>query len=355
VDDIVTLVLPLRNRDSWRIERLVGSLRSHGADPRVLIIDYGSDRPFAKQYEEIAAELGLEYERMEAEGTPWNKCRAINRGARLANSGFVCTADIDVYFKTDPIRYCKERWSEREMFHIRSFWLPRGGGEDRAVEAGEGTPGMFQFVDRTAYEESGGYDERIVYWGMEDLDWPMRLETLGYKMLWLPEPHRIFHQWHQPSESGRLRPDMASYQTMRYCIENLMVPVIRQDWGKPISRDDRPILAMMGSRTPEVVRVGKNALMHYGNLGIILDTKGADHFIKLDLGPRLVKRPLSRFSGIAKTLLRPITAAVSLDCDEKTNRNFDYLYAMLPALSANGLADYFISSDLSEVFLYWSR
>lgn len=352
--DLVTLIIPIRDRDAWRIEKLVTSLRSHGADPRVIVVDYGSSSQYAKEYQTVAFRLGLEYERMETGGWPWNKCHAINRGVRLAESKYVCTVDVDIFFTSNPLEYCLEYAGDKKMFHIEPFWLGKNGDWEKAVFMGRGAPGVFQFIPRCAFDEAGGYDERIVYWGLEDLDWPRRLKELGYEQVWLPEKYKIYHQWHRVSESGNLRPITASYNTMRYCIENRLHPVILQEWGRGIGVFDRPILKLMSSDTPDVVRIGKNALMHYGNLDIVLGTKDKEKFVKLELGPRLVRRPLSCFSNVFKTILRPVTALASLDCDEKANRNFDYFYAMLPVLLANGdLADYFISKDMSEVFLYW--
>ena len=331
------------------------SLRNNRGDPRIIVVDYGSSAHYAKEYIQIAFSLGIEYERMETEGRPWNKCHAINRGARMSESTNICTADVYVFFVSNPLGFSIENASKKKIVHIDTYCLNEKGNIDKAIPAGRGNPGGFQFVGKKAFTESGGYDERIVYWGLEDLDWPERLLKLGYEQVWLPEPHRLYHQWHAVSEYGKLRPSIASFNTMGYCIENRMKPVLSQDWGKSVGAIDRPILKLMSSNTPDLVRVRKNALMHYGNLDILLDTKGSDKFVKVELGPRLVKRPLSRFSGAAKAILRPMTALAGLDCDDKTNRNFDYFYAMLPALVQNGLADYFISRDMSEVFLYWER
>jgi hypothetical protein len=355
MNDSITLIVTIRDREAWRIEKLVGSLRLHGGEARAIVVDYGSEKPYAEQYAAVCRSIGIEYERMETEGRPWNKCLAINRGVRLARGEYVCTADVDIFFTSDPLTYCVEHYDEKKMFHIDTYWLGKGGDIGAATPAGRGNPGGFQFIGKNAFEESGGYDERIVFWGLEDLDWPRRLGQLGYEQVWLPERYRIYHQWHSSSGGGARRPAIASFDTMSYCIENRINPVLSQDWGKAAGLSDRPILSMIESRTPDIVRISKNALMHYGNIDILLDTRGWGRFVKLELGARLVKRPLSRFAGVAKSIMRPITAVAGLDCDEKTNRNFDYFYAMLPVLLENGLEDYFIVKDLSEVFLYWAR
>jgi hypothetical protein len=332
---------------------LVGSLRLNGGDPRIILVDYGSKKIYSDKYVEITRALGIDYEKMHAEGWPWNKCHAINRGAKLAEGNYVSTVDVDVFFTSDPFGFCLKQETKKKMFHINSYWMREKGDERTAIPAGHGTPGMFQFIETKAFQESGGYDERIVYWGLEDLDWPARLLACGYEQVWLPEPHRIYHQWHRPSESGKLRPETASFNTMRYCFENRINPVLKQEWGKSLGLADRPILSLLKKAKPVEVPLATNAFMRIESLQILLDSRKSGGFVKLGLGPRLVKRPLSRFARAAKSMLRPISASVGLDCREKTNCNFDYFYAMLPALIENGLRDYFLSKDLSEVYLLW--
>lgn len=353
MNDTVTLIIPIRDRDAWRIEKLVGSLRAQGADPCVVVVDYGSTKAYAGQYGALCRSMGLEYERMETEGLPWNKCHAINRGVRIAQTEYICTVDVDVYFVSDPISVCISDPRGKAAFHVNAFWLDRDGNERKAKPAGLGGPGGFQFVTKRAFEQAGGYDERIVYWGQEDNDWSERLKALGYEMVWLPEPHRVYHQWHESCSSGWYRPVTASYDTLRYCLENMVNPIIKQDWGRAIGASDRPIMDLIEHHQPSVIRFGPNELSKYFHVARLVETKRIGSFIRLDFGNRLIKRPLSAVSDIVKSMLRPVTALVGLDCTKKINDNFDFFYSCLPALKANGLRDFFITADASSVFLFW--
>lgn len=349
-----TLLVTIRNRDARRFEQLAGSIRRNGGRPRIILVDYGSEEAFSGRYAEVASANGIEYVKMWTQGWPWNKCRAINHGVRLADTEFVCTSDVDMLYVTDPFSCCLDRNEPRTMFHIDTYWLDPDGRMDRARPAGRGNPGGFQFVARKAFEESGGYDERMVYWGMEDLDWPERLQALGYRQEWLPEPHKIYHQWHPRSEVGHRRPETASFNTMAACVGNRLQPVLRQDWGRGVNQEDRPILVRMKSgRLDYNVSLASNALMHYDNISRIAETRRPGAFVRLDLGSRAIRRPFSALSRATKALLRPAAALTGLSCIDKLNCNFDYLHAMLPALLGNGLADYYIVSDVSEAYLLW--
>jgi hypothetical protein len=240
------------------------------------------------------------------------------------------------------------------MFHVPCFWLGPEGAEARAVEAGKGSPGGFQLVERAAFESAGGYDERIVYWGIEDLDWPERLRRLGYVQKWLPEPHRIYHQWHRPSEFGALRPATASYNSVTFGVENRLKPVLEQAWGRALARSDRPILDLIDTGSAvRGIEVPVNSIMHGEFIDRILETRGEGSFVRLDLGPRLIQRPLSRFSSAAKAILRPLAALTSNSVVDKVNANIDYLYCYLPVLEEQGLRDYYIDDDFSRVYLLW--
>jgi hypothetical protein len=356
MQEAATLIVTIRNRDAIRFTRLVESIRQHGDPPRVILVDYGSSEDYSRHYRDAVHSLGsgVEYEKLWTEGWPWNKCRAINHGVRLARTEYISTSDVDMLYSTDPFAFCLEQNNKRSMFHIDTYWLAADGGIETARPAGHGNPGGFQFIAREAFIETGGYDERMVYWGLEDLDWPARLEKLGYRQVWLPEPHRIYHQWHKPAEGGSLRPETASFDTMRCCLENLSKPLLAQDWGMGVERSDRPILSLLEDGAPAAeIEFSINDLMHYGNLELLLDTRKQGAFVKLRLGPRRIRRPLVSLSKAAKTMLRPITAMVGLTCVDKLNCSFDYLYALLPVLRESGLMDYYLTKDLSEAYLYW--
>jgi hypothetical protein len=351
--DVVTFVIIVRDREACRVQDVVDSVRENGADPSFIVIDYGSTKVFASQYVALCACVGLRYERVLTQGQPWNRSHAINCGARLAGTKFVVASDVDMLYTSNPIKYCLDHFSGKKMYHIDTYWLPKDGNRTRARFAGHGTPGPFQFISRTAFDESGGYDERIKYWGQEDLDWTSRLRALGYEQEWLPEPHRLYHQWHNHSGNGFLRPETASFDTMSYCLENRMNPILMQDWGKATTSSDRPILACIEKSKPIVVRIARNEFEHYENLDLLVGTREHGGFVKLELDNRVGHMPMSRFSKGMKSIFNPFVKRIGLECTEKLNTNIDYLFSMLPTLTANGLLDYFISTDMSTVYLFW--
>ena len=96
--DKITVIITIRNREASRIESCVNSIRKGGANPTFHIVDYGSDENYAAQYKDVCQKLEIQYTHMYSEGLPWNKCRAINYGARVATTPFIVTSDVDMIY-----------------------------------------------------------------------------------------------------------------------------------------------------------------------------------------------------------------------------------------------------------------
>ncbi len=353
--ELVTFAIIIRDRESSRVRNVVDSVRANGADPSFIVIDYGSNDDFASQYRAVCDSEGLAYERMHTQGLPWSRSHALNRGARLATTKFVVTSDVDMLYPTNPIAYCLENYSPKTMYHVDAYPIPRSGDRKKARFNGKNS-GPFQFIEVRAFQESGGYDERIKYWGQEERDWVARLQALGYRQKWLPEPHRIYHQWHPISESGGRRPVTADYSTLERCAANALNPTLDQDWGRGVDRNDRPILDSVEKEKPLLVDLAPNELGGFEGVERLCRSSTEAAFVRLALGTRWVQRPLSAIADPVAAMLRPVTALAGLSCSYKTNKNFDYFYAMLPALlNRHKLMDYFITADMNSVFLLWGK
>lgn len=351
MQDKITVIITIRNRDMYRIENQVASIRKTGANPLFHIVDYGSNETYAKEYAALCNKLNLEYTHMYAEGLPWNKCRALNYGAKTADTPFIVTSDADMVYEGNPFQYCIDKYKDKTMYHMETYWLPKNGDKKKAGYAGHGNSGGFQFIAKSAFEEIGGYDERIVYWGPEDLDFPDRLKRIGYTQEWLPNTFKLYHQWHPVSEMNCKRPQTATSNTLKYVWENKLNPVIKQDWGKILTEKDRPILKEIRGDTPKTIYLEKSILDFWKSAETVLDTQKYG-FVKLELGNRVDNNFLSHIKTAMKILLKPDSSFSAIR--STININFDILYEILPVLLANGLCDYYISDDISCVYLLWS-
>lgn len=158
-----------------------------------------------------------------AEG-PFNRSAAINRAARLADvdghweSGIVI--DSDVLLKQSQVQAAidtatetgKVTWAHRRWRGIREDWTKRivadrqdyfGPECDRSdvdifVERTNPISWSCCFViPRAVFDDAGGFDERFVGWGFEDLAWQSLVVGLyGYQRI----DGDVLHLWHPRSE-----------------------------------------------------------------------------------------------------------------------------------------------------------
>ncbi len=349
--DKITVIITIRNREAKRIENQVESIRMNGADPSFHIVDYGSDAEFAASYETICNKLNLRYTHLFTEGLPWNKCRAINYGVYKAETPFIVTSDVDMIYEDNPFQWCLDNYQEKSMYHIKTYWLPKNGNKLKASFAGYGNPGGFQFISKEAFFESGGYDERIEFWGHEDFDWPGRLQKLGYKQVWLPDSFKLFHTWHTKSLENIHRPLVAEYNTGLYCFQNLLNPIITNKKVNFDAPNNRPILKKIDTISPVAIELEAMRSINYYYLESIAKTINEKKFIKISFSQRIIQHKFPRIRLFFQRVCNKFSKITGCRCIPDYNHNFDIVYNLLTTLQQNGLIDYYISKDLSCIFL----
>ena len=350
----ITVIITIRNRESSRIENQVNSIRKYGANPTIHVVDYGSDENYKNQYEKLCAKLNIKFTHMYAEGLPWNKCRAINYGVRQATTPFIVTSDVDMIYTSNPFQWCLDNFEEKCIYHIPTYWLPKSANFKKAQAAGIGNSGGFVFSHIQAFIDTNGYDERFVYWGKEDADFPIRLRTLGYKQIWLPETeHKLYHQWHPTLKDTVYRPTTAFHNSFRFNFENLITPKINQNYGENLELKDRPILNYINKKNifPEEYVFHKNKVHCDDNAKDFISFIKSNSFIKLDLSNRNMKKN-KQSSYFMKKVFNHLLKKFGYTVTYYTNTNFDFLYEVLPILLKKKLIDdYYISNDLKYIYL----
>ena len=348
----VTIIITIRNRDVSRIENQVNSIRKYGANPTIHIIDYGSDEVFKNQYEVISNKLGIQYTHMFAEGLPWNKCRAINYGVKNATTPFIVTSDVDMIYTSNPFQWCIDNYEEKTIYHIPTFWLPKNGKISKSLAAGIGNSGGFLFSKREDILNVNGYDERIVYWGVEDLDFPRRLVSQGYKQVWLPDEHKLYHQWHKTESNSHNRPSTASINSFKYSLDNYISPILSSEIGLPLTQNERPILSKIKNHSPFELHFNINEFTKWGADKKLIDAISQHNFVKVTISERLKTRPLDFFRTQMKSILKPFVALTGNKVISNINENFDYLYESIQTLVTYKLiVDFYISKDTSTIYL----
>ena len=208
------------------------------------------------------------------------------------------------------------------------------------------------------YEKLGAYDEKIKYWGLEDLDWSFRLKRIGEEPVWLPDEYKMFHQWHPQAESGHLRPDTARFDTLSCYYQNAFEPNLGANWGKILNDEDRPILNLVSNNElcseikPEIVQFSIKKFDDCFASQKMMDTIKENKFVKLEISSRIKEKCKTPFASFIRKAFKIFAIATGQVIGAEINYNFDYFYAsLLPVLQKNGLKDFYISEDLENIYI----
>lgn len=221
---VLSIVICFRD---WGLDRLATAVRAHlrnaSAVPlEVVVSDFGSQQP--QEVVDVVLPLGARVVRTET-SAPWSRSACLNAGVAMARGAFVVTTDADIVFSPGCYRevtrllaiqpdalyliQCRDLSKRHCAESIDSLLAadPQSDGWWHELDSSSTIRprwgmGGFAAFSRTKFVELNGYDERMQIWGGEDNDLATRFRRSGYPLRWLSsETTRIYHIWHEPSQS----------------------------------------------------------------------------------------------------------------------------------------------------------
>ncbi len=251
----LTVVLGFRDRELERLRRCLESLAAQSfRDFRVHVVDYGSTavqaRPLIEQYD------FCRYICTDTRGRPWNRSHCLNIGARLVETPYVMTTDVDMVFPVHFIDVVAEFAAANRVLYCHPYFLPKGFSDWQhlneyagKVEAGNRNAlGGCQVLSTEIFHQIRGFDEFYRYWGAEDRDLNYRFKALGLEEVWLNDQIYFFHQWH-PAANHTTRgfiPDGVWNRIVLHA-QRHRSEVVRnnENWGQILTTAERPVLAFI--------------------------------------------------------------------------------------------------------------
>jgi glycosyltransferase involved in cell wall biosynthesis len=195
-DIYFSIVIPARN-EAANVRQCIESVLANNPDIgfEVVFADSSTDRTA-----DIVKSLGVRV----LEQVPGTISAVRNTGARAVTRGSVLVfMDGDMQVPSDWLDLAKA-WFDggfkgalgfTESAPANAGWIAKTWGDrihqklDKVVDAGY-LPGRNLFVNRSVYDEIGGFDEALVT--NEDKDFSIRVRKAGYKVISIPET-RLFH------------------------------------------------------------------------------------------------------------------------------------------------------------------
>jgi predicted glycosyltransferase involved in capsule biosynthesis/capsule polysaccharide modification protein KpsS len=232
----------------WVLDRLEHLRRDQAAAPQTVVVDFGSQPPFAAAIEEACARFGLTYVPVD-DRELFSLAKARNAGFRAASAPFVLFSDIDFVFRSDDFlrleRLIGALELERRIDQIVDFpayHLSEAGTErwraaedrDAALErlafraVYEQNGGDFEFiapysnvflVSAVFFEIVGGYDEAFRGHGSEDFEFLTRaaIHARYYRL-----PDHVEESCYSPARLDFFKPK--AYRGYRRLLEAMCFP-----------------------------------------------------------------------------------------------------------------------------------
>lgn len=202
---MITLVLTNRDRDLRIVQKCLKSLSlQSNKEFKVFLIDYGSEEDYIAKLKELIQEFTfVELIICPVKGQLWNKSRAINIILRKTISPYFLVGDIDLMFHPDFIQIAKELANPNEVHYFQYGFLSlKESLKEKEFDAFEvDFKGSNEVTGTTLFptellKSVNGYDEFYHGWGAEDTDIHLRLQHIGFSIIFNDAKILLKHQWH---------------------------------------------------------------------------------------------------------------------------------------------------------------
>jgi len=345
----LTVVIPFRNREPERVVNAWRSVKAHTSLAcKCIVSDLGSRPEILAALKTAALEEDFLLLENQGQGLPFNKARAVNIGAKAAETELVCVLDADMRLFDGVLDYIAGKIKVDEVYYLENRW-PNTAKADPKRSRIALSYGVFQVLHRVWFERLCGFNEAIEFWGDEDNDWARRLRDHGVKQIILgAKDFYMTHVWHVSENQPSHRPKTAEWHTLELELRSALTGMGTQGWGKQISFEDRPILAKMKQpKTAHVIDLtGWPLVDHFVEVDKLVREHGFVHF---RFGPRIRTRKLSRFNRI-QSLVAPLLDPFSLEVEPVVNGNLE-TFLVACKVWKDILKDRYLSDDFSEAWI----
>lgn len=246
---MITLVITNRNRDLYIVENCLESLNNQTKKEFELhFVDYGSDSDYLIGLKHLV----LSYPKIHlilcpVNGQLWNKSRAINIVLKQTNNPYFLVGDVDLIFHPQFISTAYELMKSQDIYYFKYGFLSQQESlKDKSFEEYKiSFDGSIDVAGTTLFptkqlKEINGYDEFYHGWGAEDVDIHMRINNLGYNVIYYDSSVLVKHQWHPKQYRSKTskQPFHIGLEIMNHAYMNLskrtkrIVANQNQSWGK---------------------------------------------------------------------------------------------------------------------------
>ncbi len=220
---VFSVVVPIRNRHGAMLKNCLRSIELQTLQPlELIIVDYGST---LENHEKLAQVLpDCTFYRYETD-EPWSLAIARNIGLRRARAKHACVLDADLIMEPRVLEWSLKIHMDFPTCYVNTrvillnpsamnpatLELPRDFGLLQSADLSTRSEGWggFTSAPTTWWCRCHGFDERMVWWGWEDVDMWKRAARAGFgrNHLCITEyPNiEIYHQFHINAQVEAIR------------------------------------------------------------------------------------------------------------------------------------------------------
>jgi|GEM_PF-4662152 len=207
---MISVLFGYRDRDPERLQACLLSLAAQVAAPafEVVVVDFGSSEPYKTEVENLVVHFNglVKYYYAPLQDQFWNRSQALNLAAAKATGSWLVFGDIDLIYAPNFLQYIAGHCQVGTKYNYRCRYLPEGVLETNytvLAQTQQAAPlsadsGLGLSVLATEdFAKTGGYDERFMIWGVEDVALQYRAEHAGLAHAWInPDALVTYHIWH---------------------------------------------------------------------------------------------------------------------------------------------------------------
>jgi GT2 family glycosyltransferase len=220
---IISMVVPVRNRHGPMIKNCLRSVELQTLEPlELIIVDYGSTWENHEKLLRVLPDCTVYYYDTDE---PWSLATARNIGLRRAHADHSCVLDADLIMEPSVLKWTLKIHMDFPTCYVttkvilldpsainpytlelpRDFTLLQSAGASRRAEGWGG----FISAPTAWWHECRGFDERMKWWGWEDVDMWKRAARAGLgrnHLCFMEEPDiEIYHQYHTNIQIAAIR------------------------------------------------------------------------------------------------------------------------------------------------------
>lgn len=276
----VSVVVPHGGRERLPLlTAMLAGVRQCRHVGEVIVVELGAE-PLAREIAERWADVYL-FSRLAG---PFERARALNLGAAVAEHPFVLWCDNDLLLPPDFLARALREMDRRNLDYLVPHaidYLTEGDSEEvrrgtrspldcRPAQTLSDNPGACGLLRRSFFLRRGGLIEGFRGWGAEDLGWQYKVRLMGRFEFSRDASQRLAHLFHPDSggygeteEIQRIRssPDFARNVDLLCQIQSARTPRELEERFPPSQSGAPDVVVRVGAQAPEeLLRASSQAL-----------------------------------------------------------------------------------------------